>query len=144
MENKNKLLPRFIKKEEAKCGPKSQSTTKHRMFRATNLCQSRDFYTNAVGDVGDIQKVCLSRALKTGMCSQWPPHQPGPSPHLRVDRVRLFVRIGGLEQSPKKGDMACFKPPQNHSTISDQIRKLLLSPCYHVSCFNKLLPHLQK
>ena len=28
------------------------------MFRATNLRQSREFYTNAVGDVGNIQKVC--------------------------------------------------------------------------------------
>ena len=35
-------------------GPKSQSTTKHSMFGATNLHQSREFYTNAVGDVGDI------------------------------------------------------------------------------------------
>ena len=28
--------------------------TKHRMFRATNLRQFREFYTNTVGDVGDI------------------------------------------------------------------------------------------
>ena len=28
------------------------------MLRATNLRQSREFYTTAVGDVGDIQKVC--------------------------------------------------------------------------------------
>ena len=32
------------------------------MFRATNLRQSRKFYTNAVGDVGDIQKVWGSNA----------------------------------------------------------------------------------
>ena len=38
---------------------KSQSTKKHRMFRAINLCQFREFYTNAVGDVGDIKKVCV-------------------------------------------------------------------------------------
>ena len=31
-----------------------QSTTKHSMLRATNLRQSKEFYTNAVGDVGDI------------------------------------------------------------------------------------------
>ena len=37
---------------------KSKSTTKHRMFREINLCQSKEFYTNAVGDVGDIQKFC--------------------------------------------------------------------------------------
>ena len=30
-------------KKHAKFGPKSQSTTKHRMFRATNLRQSREF-----------------------------------------------------------------------------------------------------
>ena len=35
-------------------GSKSQSTRKHCMFGATNLRQSREFYTNAVGDVGDI------------------------------------------------------------------------------------------
>ena len=45
-----KLLP----KKYAKLGPKSQSTTKHCMFRATNGHQFREFYTNAVGDVGDI------------------------------------------------------------------------------------------
>ena len=38
----------------AKFGPKNQSITKHSMFKATNLCQSREFYTNAVGDVEDI------------------------------------------------------------------------------------------
>ena len=41
-------------KKYAKFGPKSRSTTKHLMFKATNLRQSREFYTNAVGDVGDI------------------------------------------------------------------------------------------
>ena len=45
------ILP---KKKYAKFGPKSQSKTKHPMFRGTNLCQSREFYTNAVGDVGEI------------------------------------------------------------------------------------------
>ena len=29
------------------------------MFRATNLRLSREFYTNAVGDDGDIYKVCM-------------------------------------------------------------------------------------
>ena len=43
------LLPKYVNFE-----PKIQSTTKHRMFRATNLRQFREFYTNAVGDVGDI------------------------------------------------------------------------------------------
>ena len=38
----------------AKFGPKSKSTTKHCKFRATNLCQAREFYTNTVGGVGDI------------------------------------------------------------------------------------------
>ena len=33
---------------------KSKLMTKHRMFRATNLRQFREFYTNTVGDVGDI------------------------------------------------------------------------------------------
>ena len=37
-----------------KIGPKSHSTTKHSMFRATYSCQSREFYTNAVCDLGDI------------------------------------------------------------------------------------------
>ena len=44
------LLP----EKYAKFGLKSQSMTKRCMFRATNLRQSREFYTNAVGDVGDI------------------------------------------------------------------------------------------
>ena len=35
-------------------GPKSQLITKKSMFRDTNLRQSREFYANAVGDVGDI------------------------------------------------------------------------------------------
>ena len=42
-----------LPKRNAKFGP-NQSTTKHRMFRATNLRQSRELYTNTVGDVGDI------------------------------------------------------------------------------------------
>ena len=55
MEIKNKLLPPFYQQQKkAKFGPKSQSTTKNHMLRATNLRQSREFYTNAVGDVGDI------------------------------------------------------------------------------------------
>ena len=44
----------ILHKKYAKFGPTSQSTTKHSMFRATNLRKSREFYTNAVGDVGDI------------------------------------------------------------------------------------------
>ena len=48
------LFIELLPKKYAKFGPKSQSTTKDRMFRATNLRQSREFYTNAVGDVGDI------------------------------------------------------------------------------------------
>ena len=48
----------ILSKQYAKCGPKIQSTTKQSMFRATNLRQSREFYTNAVGDVGDIKKIC--------------------------------------------------------------------------------------
>ena len=44
------LLP----KRYAKFGPKSQSTTKHRMFRATNVRQSTELYTNTDGDVRDI------------------------------------------------------------------------------------------
>ena len=48
------LFIEVLPKKYAKFGPKSQSTTKHHMFRATNLHQSREFYTNAVGDVGDI------------------------------------------------------------------------------------------
>ena len=44
----------ILHKKCSKFGPRSQSTTKHSMFRATNLRQSREFYTNAVGDVGDI------------------------------------------------------------------------------------------
>ena len=39
-----KVLP----KKYAKFGPKIHLTTKHVMFRATNLCQSREFYFNAV------------------------------------------------------------------------------------------------
>ena len=31
---------------------KRQSTTKHHMCRATNLLQSRELYTKAVGDIG--------------------------------------------------------------------------------------------
>ena len=44
----------ILPKKYTKFAPKSQSTTKYRMFRATNLRQSKEFYTNAVGDVGDI------------------------------------------------------------------------------------------
>ena len=44
------ILPKIY----TKFGPKSQSTTKQCMLRATNLRQTREFYTNAVGDVGDI------------------------------------------------------------------------------------------
>ena len=42
------------RKKKAKLGPYSQSMTKHRMSRATNLRQSRKLYTNAAGDSGDI------------------------------------------------------------------------------------------
>ena len=44
----------ILSNKYAKFGPKSQSTTKHGIFRETNLRQSREFYTTAVGDVGDI------------------------------------------------------------------------------------------
>ena len=39
IKSKNKFLPQFYKEKYTKFGPKSQSTTKHRMFRATNLRQ---------------------------------------------------------------------------------------------------------
>ena len=48
------MTTNLAKKNTQNSGPKSQSMTKHQMFRATNLRQSREFYTNAVGDVGDI------------------------------------------------------------------------------------------
>ena len=51
------LFMELLPKKNAKFRPKSQLMTKHRMFRATNLCLSREFYTNAVGDVGEIKKV---------------------------------------------------------------------------------------
>ena len=41
-----------------KFGPKSQSKTKRHMCRATNLHQSRKFYTSAAGDARDNKKVC--------------------------------------------------------------------------------------
>ena len=44
----------MLPKKYANIGQKSQSMTKYRMFRATNIRQSREFYTNDVGDVGDI------------------------------------------------------------------------------------------
>ena len=44
-------------KKNVKFGPKSQFTTKHHMFRATNLRQSRQFYTWAAGDAWDIKMV---------------------------------------------------------------------------------------
>ena len=44
----------ILTKKYAKFGQKSQSTTKHCMLRAKKLRQSRELYTNAVGDVGDI------------------------------------------------------------------------------------------
>ena len=40
---------------------KTEFTTKHRMLRATHLHKPRNFYTYAVGDVGDIQKVWFSK-----------------------------------------------------------------------------------
>ena len=48
------LFIELLPKKYAKFGPKNKSTIKHRMFRATDLRQSREFYTNAVGYVGDI------------------------------------------------------------------------------------------
>ena len=48
------LFIEFLPKNTMKFGPKSQSTTKHHMIKATNLRQFREFYTNTVGDVGDI------------------------------------------------------------------------------------------
>ena len=50
------ILP---KKKNAKFGPKSQLMTKHCMLKATNLRKSRKYYTNTVGDAGDILKVCF-------------------------------------------------------------------------------------
>ena len=44
----------ILQKRYSKFGPKSQSKTKQHMFRATNLRQSREFYTNTVCGVGDI------------------------------------------------------------------------------------------
>ena len=43
-----------LPKRYSKFGPESKSKTKHHIFGATNLHQSREFYINAVGDVGDI------------------------------------------------------------------------------------------
>ena len=48
------LFLELLPKKQPKFGQNRQSTTKHRMIRATNLRQSREFYTNTVGDVGDI------------------------------------------------------------------------------------------
>ena len=39
-----------LTKNYAKFGPQIQSTTKHRMFRAKKICQSRKYYTSAAGD----------------------------------------------------------------------------------------------
>ena len=50
-------VPLFIEplpKKYAKFGSKIKSTTKHRTIRAINQRQFREFYTNAVGDDGDI------------------------------------------------------------------------------------------
>ena len=44
----------ILQKKYTQFGPKSRSMTKHLKLRATNLRQSREIYTNAVGDVGDI------------------------------------------------------------------------------------------
>ena len=41
-------------KKYAKFGSKSQSTTKHHMFKATNLCQSIKCYASAAAVAGDI------------------------------------------------------------------------------------------
>ena len=48
------LFTELLPKKYAKFGQKNQSTTKHCMLRATNVLQFREFYTNTVGDVGDI------------------------------------------------------------------------------------------
>ena len=48
------LFIELLSKKYVKFGPKSQLMTKHFMFRATNLRQPTELYTNAVGDVGDI------------------------------------------------------------------------------------------
>ena len=48
----------------------------------------------------------------------------------------LFMR----KRSSRNGVFLAFKPRWKSSTISDKIRKVLLSGCYHVSS-NKLLPY---
>ena len=56
------LLPfisgKFYRKKNAKMWQKNPLKTKHSMFRATNLHQSRKLYMNAVPDIHDIYKVC--------------------------------------------------------------------------------------
>ena len=70
--------------------------TKYHMFRATNLRQSREFYTTAVGDVGDIKKVCGGGDDGVGgsieVCIAWVCYQWCPTVsflELRTDLFRL-------------------------------------------------------
>ena len=56
---KSSITQFYNNNKNAKFGPTSQSTTKHQMLWATNLCQSRQFYTSASGDAWNILKVCL-------------------------------------------------------------------------------------
>ena len=44
----------FYQQTQKKNRPKSQLTTRHSMFRETNLRQSRKFYTSAAADAGEI------------------------------------------------------------------------------------------
>ena len=57
------LIIILLPKTYSKFGPKGQSMTTLCMFRATNLRQSREFYTNAIGDFGDISKVCKHHSM---------------------------------------------------------------------------------
>ena len=51
------------------------------------------------------------------------PPQRGPSPYFRVDQVRFSVRIGGLQQSPKNGDVFWSGPSPNFCV--DRVRFLV-------------------
>ena len=55
MKSSNKQFPQKL---SAKFGPKSQSTTKHHIFRATNIRQSQTYYRSAATDAGEIKNVC--------------------------------------------------------------------------------------
>ena len=92
-----------------KFGPKSQSMTKHHMFKAKKNYQSREFYTNTVSDVADINGLFtyyvsqksdmqfftnFTRITFQNICL--------PKNHLNYDKLRFLTKQRELNFHIKK------------------------------------------